>query len=191
MFREVFIEFLVGKGRMGRQRHLGNFEIQAPAEFLVTKVGGVLVRHSFFYEQLIGDCERELTVFRLGINNAIKIFPAARYQLESQVLNLHRRLLPGGLRPASSQVTRTRAQSIVLELHHVLGLQPLGAFRYREPHSLAFGERFESLRLNGRVVNENVVPGRALDKTVTLRVVKPLYCTLFFFTHLVSLFPLS
>src|SRR3990172_7227715 len=68
-----------------------------------------------------------------------------------------------------------------LEFHDVFSLQTLGALGDREFHALALGERLEPGCLNGGVVDENVPAGSALDKSIALRVVKPLHRALFFF----------
>jgi hypothetical protein len=69
----------------------------------------------------------------------------------------------------------------VLQNLNVLSLPALGAFLDIELNRLAFLEAAESLCLNGGVVDEYVLTVLAADKTETLGVVEPLYCSLFHF----------
>src|SRR5207248_6083671 len=62
---------------------------------------------------------------------------------------------------------------------HVLGLPALGTLHYIELDLLAFLKAAESSRLDRREVNENVLAILAADKTISLCVVKPLYCSCF------------
>jgi len=73
-----------------------------------------------------------------------------------------------------------------LEPDDVLGLKAFGALLDLELDSLPFIEALVTLGLDRREVHEDVLAGRALDKTIALCSVKPLYCTLFF-GHLVIL----
>ena len=67
----------------------------------------------------------------------------------------------------------------LLDSLYVLGLPPFRAFNYVELHLLPFLQAAESTRLNGREVYEYVLAVLAADKTITLGVVKPLYCSCF------------
>ncbi len=68
---------------------------------------------------------------------------------------------------------------------YVLGLPALGSFDHIELDLLTFLQAAETARLNGREVNEHVLSILAADKSITLGVVKPLYCSCF---HGVALF---
>jgi hypothetical protein len=68
---------------------------------------------------------------------------------------------------------------------YVLGLPPFRAFDYIELDLLTFLQAAESTRLNGREVYEHVLAVLAADETITLGVVKPLYCSCF---HGIALF---
>jgi len=74
-----------------------------------------------------------------------------------------------------------------LELLDALSLQAFGALGDGKLHRFAFGERSVAFRLDGRVMDENIISGSALDKSIALRVIEPLYDTLFSF-HIVSVF---
>ena len=63
----------------------------------------------------------------------------------------------------------------------VFCLETLGSLDHVELHRLAFLKAAESVRLDGREMHENIVAGLTADKTEALRVVKPLYCSLFQF----------
>ena len=67
----------------------------------------------------------------------------------------------------------------------VLGLPALRAFDNVELHLLTFLEAAESGCLDGGEVNEHILTVLAADESITLRVVKPLYCSCF---HGVALF---
>src|SRR5258707_11102735 len=67
----------------------------------------------------------------------------------------------------------------------VLGLPALRAFDHVELHLLTFLEAAESTGLNRGEVHEYILPVLAADETITLSVVKPLYCSCF---HGVALF---
>ena len=65
-----------------------------------------------------------------------------------------------------------------LELNDVLRLKPLGALGDFERNLIVFAQGFESLRLNGRMVNKQILTtvfGR--DETIPFCVVEPLHCT--------------
>src|SRR5690349_8950205 len=61
----------------------------------------------------------------------------------------------------------------------VFGLEALGAFHDIERHGLAFLEALEAGALNRREVHENIVAAGTAQEAESLRVVKPLDCTLF------------
>jgi len=69
---------------------------------------------------------------------------------------------------------------------YVLGLPALGALNHIELDLLTFLQAAESTRLDSREVDENVLAILAADETITLGVVKPLYCSCF---HSVALLP--
>jgi len=73
-----------------------------------------------------------------------------------------------------------------LDAFDVLGLPALGAFDHIELHLLPFLKAAEAIGLNGGEVNEHVLTVLAADESVTLGVVKPLYCSCF---HGDALFP--
>ena len=68
---------------------------------------------------------------------------------------------------------------------YILGLPPLGAFDYIELDLLTFLQAAESICLDGREMHKYILPILAADETITLGVVKPLYCSCF---HGVALF---
>src|ERR671935_3114760 len=73
------------------------------------------------------------------------------------------------------RVSRTPASG---KLADVLGLQPLRTLHHFEFHLLAFRQRTEPLRLDGRVVAEDVLASAILgDEAIALRVVEPLHGT--------------
>jgi len=74
-----------------------------------------------------------------------------------------------------------------LELLDALSLQAFGTFRDGELHRFALGERTVSFGLDGGVMDENIISGSALDKTITFRVVEPFHYTLFSI-HIVQVF---
>jgi hypothetical protein len=74
-----------------------------------------------------------------------------------------------------------------LELLDALSLEAFGAFSDGKLHRFAFVERTVSFGLDGGVMDENIISGSALDKTITFRVVEPLHYTLFSI-HIVSVF---
>jgi hypothetical protein len=69
----------------------------------------------------------------------------------------------------------------------VLGLPALGAFDHVELNLLTFLQAAESICLDRGEVYEDILSILAADESITLRVVKPLYCSCF---HGVALFPL-
>lgn len=74
-----------------------------------------------------------------------------------------------------------------LELLDALSLQTFGTLRNGELYRLAFRERSVSFCLDGGVMDEDIISGSALDKSIALRVVEPLHYTLFSI-HIVSVF---
>ena len=68
---------------------------------------------------------------------------------------------------------------------YILGLPALGSFDHIELDLLTFLQAAESAGLDGREVYEYVLSTLAADETITLGVVKPLYCSCF---HGVALF---
>ena len=71
---------------------------------------------------------------------------------------------------------------------HVLGLPALGTLDHIELDLLAFLQAAESIRLDRREVNENVLAILAADETISFCVVKPLYCSCFHGVAYVPLF---
>src|SRR5581483_7517181 len=71
---------------------------------------------------------------------------------------------------------------------YVLGLPALGPLHYVELDLLAFLQAAESIRLDRREVNENVLAILAADETISFCVVKPLYCSCFHGVAYVPLF---
>jgi hypothetical protein len=77
-----------------------------------------------------------------------------------------------------------------LEAGNVLSLKAFGAFLYFKLHGLTFVERFVPVHHDRREMNENIFPGLALDKTIALRSIEPLHCSLFLhFHYLACAFP--
>jgi hypothetical protein len=73
----------------------------------------------------------------------------------------------------------------------VLSLPALGAFHDVEAYRLAFLEAAESIALDCRVMNENILTALTADKTESLCIVEPLYRSLFhdFFLAILMLVP--
>jgi len=67
----------------------------------------------------------------------------------------------------------------ILERPDVLGLQALGALRHLKFYALPFLQAAEPASLDGREMHENILATLAADESVTLSIVKPLYCSLF------------
>jgi hypothetical protein len=78
-------------------------------------------------------------------------------------------------------------RSYELEAYDVLSLQALRALLDLELDSLSLIERLIAVGLNGRKVYENVLAGLALDESVSLAGIEPLYCSLFFHFGVTSL----
>ena len=74
---------------------------------------------------------------------------------------------------------------VVLDRLDVLGLPALRALDNVELHLLTFLEAAESGCLDGGEVHKHILTVLAADESITLRVVKPLYCSCF---HGVALF---
>ena len=66
-----------------------------------------------------------------------------------------------------------------LQRPDVLGLEALGALRHLKLHALPFLQAAETARLDRGEVHENILTALAADESVTLGIVKPLYCSLF------------
>jgi hypothetical protein len=62
---------------------------------------------------------------------------------------------------------------------HVLGLQALWSLLHLKLHLRAFIQRAIPVRLDSRKMDENIVAGGPLDKSITLGGVKPLHYTSF------------
>src|SRR5215831_5338475 len=65
-------------------------------------------------------------------------------------------------------------------------MQALRALRHLELHVVAVGERTEAISLDGREVNENVLPGILRDESESLRFTEPLHLAT---THFSTTFP--
>ena len=79
---------------------------------------------------------------------------------------------PGTVIPGPAEVVR-------LENLDVFGLEALRAPSNGEFNRLAFLQAAESVRLNRRKMHEDIFAVLAADEAESLRVVKPLYCSLF------------
>ena len=64
---------------------------------------------------------------------------------------------------------------------NVFSLKALGTSYDVESHGLAFLQALETLALNCREMHEDILAARTAQKAESLRVVKPLHCTLFHF----------
>ena len=76
---------------------------------------------------------------------------------------------------------------LCLEFLDAFSLQPFGALGNGKLHRFALVERPVSFGLDGRVMDEDIISGSALDESIALRVVEPLHDTLFSI-HIVSVF---
>src|SRR5262245_10833644 len=76
-----------------------------------------------------------------------------------------------------------------LRANHVGGLETLGALQQIELHSFALVQSAVAVLLDGREMNENVLPCGALDKSISFSPVEPLDCTLL--SHKILLSPLQ
>ena len=70
-----------------------------------------------------------------------------------------------------------------LEANDVRSLQALGALSYLKFDGYTIFQRAEAITLDGGIVDEDVLSGHPLDEAEALATVKPLHCTLFFFTQ--------
>ena len=66
-----------------------------------------------------------------------------------------------------------------LDRLNVLRLQTLGSLGHAELHALTFLQALEAARLNRRKMHEYVFPVFAANKSKSLGIVEPLYCSLF------------
>jgi hypothetical protein len=73
-----------------------------------------------------------------------------------------------------------------LELYYVLSLQPFWASGDIKLDAIAFVERFEAGCLNRGMVHKHIISRGAANETITLFVVKPLNCSLFSHSCLLS-----
>lgn len=62
---------------------------------------------------------------------------------------------------------------------YVFSLPALGALRNVELHGLTLLQALEAARLDRREVYKNIFAALTADETIALRVVEPLYCSLF------------
>jgi hypothetical protein len=67
-----------------------------------------------------------------------------------------------------------------LQFHHFCGLETLGSFCYGEFDSVSLVQRTEALGFYCGVMNEYVIAGSTADETISLFIVEPFYCALFF-----------
>jgi hypothetical protein len=74
----------------------------------------------------------------------------------------------------------------LLHPHHITCLKALWPLEQIEFHRFAFVQRAITILLDGGEMNENVLPGGALDEPVSLGPVEPLYCTLLSHKELLS-----
>ena len=92
-----------------------------------------------------------------------------------------------GCHPLEKQGGPDQARPFLkLKADYVFRLQALWALTYLKLHSLPFIQAAVTLRLNGRVMHENVLTGLALNEAKTFACIEPLHSSLFF--HLFSLF---
>src|SRR6185312_12132127 len=66
----------------------------------------------------------------------------------------------------------------LLDANHVACLEALGPFQQVKLDGLAFVQGPVSILLNGGKMNENVLARGSLNEAISLRPVKPLYCSL-------------
>src|ERR1700756_740875 len=85
-------------------------------------------------------------------------------------------VLRGGSRPSDF---RPRYAGMRLNAGYVLCLQTLRTLFHFEFHRLSFIQGLVAVHGDGREVYEYIFSGLTLDKSKTLRSVKPLYCSLF------------
>jgi hypothetical protein len=68
---------------------------------------------------------------------------------------------------------------IYLEYLHILCLEALGPLGYVELYSLTFLQATETVALDSREVDENILTSLPADKAEALGIVKPFHCSLF------------
>jgi hypothetical protein len=73
-----------------------------------------------------------------------------------------------------------------LYANYILRLQPLGTLLDLKLYLRSFIEGPIPRRLDRREMDEDVVSGRALDKAVAFRSVKPLHCAFLFHNYLLK-----
>ena len=95
--------------------------------------------------------------------------------------------LAGNKKPGANAPGLLSILGSLLQNLNILRLQAFRALGHVELHRLTFLEATEALRLDGREMNEYIFAILAGDKTKTLSIVKPLYCSLF---HCVCTFSL-
>src|SRR6266702_467207 len=86
-----------------------------------------------------------------------------------------------------------KTQGRRLERLDVRRLPTLGPLDHVELHSLTFLKALETVRIDRRVMYENILAVLTADEAKPLGVVKPLYCSLFHFVDFLSTdeFPLD
>jgi hypothetical protein len=76
--------------------------------------------------------------------------------------------------------------TVLLHPYHITCLEALRPFYQIEFHRLAFVQCAITVLLDSGEMNENVLPGRALDEPISLGPVEPLYCALLSHKELLS-----
>jgi hypothetical protein len=76
-----------------------------------------------------------------------------------------------------------------LHPYHITCLKALWPLKQIELNCFAFVQRAIPVFLNGGEMNENVLPGRALDEPVSFSPIEPLYCALLSHKKLLSNLP--
>src|SRR3972149_3619512 len=84
--------------------------------------------------------------------------------------------LAGGLAPRELKTIMPRFCSLTGH-PYTRGLRTLGALRNFEFHLISLFQRFKPLRLNGRVMNEDILTTCHFDKPKPLLIVEPLDST--------------
>jgi len=77
----------------------------------------------------------------------------------------------------SKSVALRKQAGETLRLRNFFGLRSLWALGYLKLNFLTLFESLEAVALNGAIVNEDVRRTRLLDKTIALRIIKPLDLT--------------
>jgi len=87
----------------------------------------------------------------------------------------------GGTKKKGDRFARSPLFELALDLDglHVLRLPAFGSLDHTELNGLTFLQGAEAARLNRRVMDENVLAILTADEAVALRVIEPLYCSLF------------